>query len=404
MSGKHILLAEDDPHIRLSLSIILRKAGYEVTTAEDGQDALEKIIGLKNTHNSADLLLTDIQMPGISGMELIDELEKMDIQVPVLVITGYGDKQTVVDLMRRGCADYIDKPFEPQNLLERLPLIFKKTEKVRMEKEKQTVQLVHEKAELDRQVRSYMHNFEKLREQVDSAVGAYQNLTHIREKSYKVSVAYRHQPLSDLGGDFMDIRNTPTGCDILMADVAGHDMGASYHTVLIKAFFDENCRTGNDGRSFFRLLNNQLLENGKNERMVTAIFLRLNLKMMQGEVVSAGHPPLIRFLKEIPIPDRVMAIGDVLGIHENVSFQAKTFPLSPGDQFFLYTDGLTSAYRPDVHTRKKEKLGTDGLEYLIKKHCRLSLDNMIGNIEKAITETHGYKFNDDMLILGVKIP
>ena len=404
MPEKHILIAEDEREVRLSLSIILKQAGYRVTTAEDGLEALRQIVELSKSDHPADLLVTDIMMPGMSGIELLDELDKQDVVLSVLVITGYGDKEMVVKLLRRGCSDFIDKPFSPQDLLDRLPPIFEKAEKARKTREKEVTRFFHEKAELNRQIKSYQQNIDALREQIESAVGAYQNLVHIQETSYKVSIAYRHRPLSELGGDFVDVRNTNSGCDILLADVAGHDMGASYHTVMIKAFFDENCRTGNDGQYFFKLLNRQLLENGKNERMVTAIFLRLNLDTMHGEIVSAGHPPLIRILNKVPTPAPLMTLGDVLGIHENVTFASRSFPLTPGDRFLLHTDGLTNAYRIDEATRKKRKLGTDGLEGLICKYRDHLLENMVGRIVKAITGLYGYKFNDDMLLLGVEIP
>ncbi len=398
MSGKHILVAEDEEYVRLSLSIILRKSGYRVTVAENGRKALEKVIKLRKTAQPLDLLITDIQMPSLSGLELIDELEKQGITLPVLAITGYGDKTLVVELMRRGCVDYIDKPFEPQELLDRLDRIFKKRKQTEPADGRRTVQ---EKIRLDRQIDSYIHNFERLRKQMDAAVGAYQDLIHIREGGYNVRVACQRRPLAELGGDFMDIRNTSAGCDILMADVAGHDMGASYHTVLIKAFFDENCRTGNDGDSFFRLLNKQLIENGKNERMVTAIFLRLNLESMTVELVAAGHPPMIRMLKEAPDPETIVALGDVLGIFDEVGFENVTFPIASGDRLFLHTDGLINAYRLHEHTRKKEKLGAEGLTHLIKKYHPLPLEKMIGHIGEDLST---FKFNDDMLVLGVEIP
>lgn len=404
MTGKHILVAEDEEYVLLSLALILRKAGYKVTTAMNGQEALEKILMLKDSDEPADLLLTDIRMPDVSGMELIDELENQGIHLPIFVITGYGDKNMVVELMRRGCADYIEKPFEAQDLLARFPPVFEKIEKAKAAKEKEAARLAHEKAELNRKIESYSHNFESLRKQMDSAVGVYRSLTHIREDSYNVHLACHHQPLAELGGDFADIRNTPSGCDILIADVAGHDMGASYHTVLIKAFFDENCRTGNDGQTFFRLLNKHLLENGKNERMVTAIFFRVNLETMKGEVVSAGHPPLIKLLKKLPIPNPVMTSGDVLGIHEDVNFEGRTFLLHSGDRFFMHTDGLTSAYRLNDRTKNKEKFGADGLDNLIKEQRDIPLKQIIRHIGKGITECYGYKLNDDMLILGIEIP
>lgn len=404
MAPKHILLAEDEHYVRLSLSAILKKAGYEVTTVEDGREALEQIMAARQSRRTVDLLLTDIRMPGISGVELIDELEKLNIVIPILVITGYGDKELVIQLMRKGCADYIDKPFDPEELLQRLPPIFEKIEKEKAERTSAAVQLIQEKEELGRQLESYIAHFEQLRRQMDSAKDAYRNLIRIREDSCKVRVAYTHQPLSELGGDFMDIRNTPRGCDIIIADVAGHDMGASYHSILIKAFFDENCRTGNDGQAFFRLLNRQLLENGKNERMVTAIFLRLDLRNRKGEVISAGHPPMMKLSKKIPVPEPFIAVGDVLGIHEEVRFEGRNFSFVAGDRFILHTDGLTNVFRPAGRKSKKEKLGADGLDCLIKKHSLFPLKEMVVRIGDEVTEFCNHKFNDDMLLLGVEIP
>jgi len=404
MDTKHILIAEDEEHTRLSLSLLLKKAGYNVTTAQDGRDALEKIIELKESYKAVDLLLTDISMPDMSGIELIDALEKHEIAIPIIVITGYGNKEMILDLMRKGCSDYIDKPFNAQALIDRLPIIFEKQDKARTVKEKATSWLIQQQAELNQRAESYIHHFENLREQIELAVVAYQNLVHIREDICKVSVAYRHQPLSELGGDFIDIRNTPAGCDILLADVAGHDMGASYHTILIKAFFDENCRTGNDGESFLQLLNHQLLENGKNERMVTAIFLRLDLESMEGEVLSAGHPPIISLSKEMPVPGPITSKGDILGIYEQVAFESRIFSISSGERLFLYTDGLINAYRLNTQTMRKEKLGRDGLDNLIKKYRILHLKEMIDIIWKEITSFGYYKFNDDMLLFGIEIP
>ncbi|OQX23359.1 MAG: hypothetical protein BWK80_26485 [Desulfobacteraceae bacterium IS3] len=412
MSGKHILLAEDEEHVRYSLTAILKKAGYNVTAAVNGREALEKITELKANSAMPDLLLTDIKMPEMSGIELMDALEKQNIPLPVFAITGYGDKETVVELLRRGCRDYIDKPFDPKELLTRLPRIFDRlisshanhskddAEKAKAENEQIAERFFQEKTELNRQMDAYIRNFDMLRKQMDSAVGAYRNLTQIRQSGYKVHIAYHQQALSELGGDFTDVRDMPSGTDILLADVAGHDMGASFHTVMIKAFFDENCRTGNDGKSFFRLLNRQLLENGRNERMVTAVFLRLNLKEMTGEVVSAGHPPCLRLAKETSFPDTLMTAGDVLGIYDDVVFADCKFPLYPGDRFFLHTDGLTDAYR--ISSMKRSKLEIQGLRLLIKQFHNLPLEKMIGHIAKSVTAC--YKFNDDVLLLGAEIP
>ena len=219
-----------------------------------------------------------------------------------------------------------------------------------------------------------------------------------------VGFAYRHKALRDLGGDFLDICRTARGCDVLVADVAGHDMSASYHTVLIKAFFEENCRRGNDGEAFFRILNHSLLESGRNERMVTACFLRIDLRRLSAEIVSAGHPRVIKLRRDVPVPYPVYANGSVLGLMEDVVFDTKHFAVAPGDRVFLYTDGVTGAVRVDGPTGERATLGEDGLEELLAATRRLPLDRQVDVVWEEVLRHCRRKQTDDMLFVGIEIP
>ncbi|MEE4358956.1 MAG: SpoIIE family protein phosphatase [Desulfococcaceae bacterium] len=398
---KHIFIAEDEHFNRMSLKMILQMAGYEVSVAEDGQAALEMIEEMMQQGKQPDLLVTDIQMPLLTGMELIDALSARDIRIPVLVMTGFGDKEMLIELMRRGCSEYIDKPFEPDDITARVKSVLEMQEKKRFEREKE---IEKEKSEISLEMESYRMHFEKLRTQVNSAVESYKNLIQTGNIRDGFTAVYRHKPFWELGGDFLDMRPTDRGCDIFIADVAGHDMGASYHTVLLKAFFEENCRTGNDGQTFFQILNRQLRDNGKNERMVTALFLRLDTKNRKAEIVSAAHPPLLRIPAGTGEAEAIFLEGDVLGLHEEVVFGTADFSLAPGDRFFLYTDGLINAYSVDSESGKKQYLTEDGLSLLIQNNAGLPLEQLISNIEDHFSGISEYKLNDDMLILGLEIP
>lgn len=129
MNGKkHIMLAEDQETTRTTFTSVLQRAGYEVTPVPDGRIALSKILALEKEGRQIDLLITDIRMEGLDGLQLTDQLEKLRIRVPVLAITGYGDKDLVVELMRHGCSDYLEKPFEAMELLEKVAKVFRKIE------------------------------------------------------------------------------------------------------------------------------------------------------------------------------------------------------------------------------------------------------------------------------------
>lgn len=401
---KHIFLVEDELYLRSTLELILRKAGFQVSSADDGREALRQLRELKEKAAAFDLLVTDIQMPGLSGIEIIDGLKKLELEIPSLVITGYGNKDTVIELMRKGCSEYLDKPFEPDEFLKRVNIVLEKENLKKAEKEKQARRMAEEKSKIERRSETYRESFEKLRIQVDQAVGAYRNLVEIDENSHKVPLSYHYQPFAELGGDFVDIKDTPTGCDILVADVAGHDMGASYHAVLAKVLFNENCRAGCSGLSFFHHLNRQLIEHGKNKRMVTALFIHLDLEKMKGEIVTAGHPPLIRIDPDIPQPEIIGANGNVLGIFADATFDRHEFTLRPGQRFCIYTDGIIDACRVDGPSGRKQKLQKNGLESLVKEYRSLPLKEMIGGIWHDVFLFCRSKPTDDMLLLGLEIP
>ncbi len=117
MDRKHIFLVDDDLNLLRSLEFILEAADFRVTTETNGQKALEKIVSTGNG-KAIDLLLTDIQMPGMSGLQLIDELRRRNVSVPILVITAYGDSKVREGLIGRGCVWCLDKPFQEEKLIQ----------------------------------------------------------------------------------------------------------------------------------------------------------------------------------------------------------------------------------------------------------------------------------------------
>jgi len=123
MNKKNILVVDDEIVTRKKVSKILDNAGYKAEVAVDGKDGLKKIIDANNTPDQFDLLMTDINMPVLGGIELIDELHKLDLNIPIIAFTGKGDKDTVVELLRRGCSEYIDKPFKKEEILQRVELV-----------------------------------------------------------------------------------------------------------------------------------------------------------------------------------------------------------------------------------------------------------------------------------------
>ena len=113
MQQKTILVIDDEQVMRDGCSRILSKDGWSVTTAETGQQGLQAI----ETHpEEIEAVLLDLMMPGISGMEVLDQARSMDPNLPIIVITGYATVESAVEAMKKGAYDFISKPFTPDQL------------------------------------------------------------------------------------------------------------------------------------------------------------------------------------------------------------------------------------------------------------------------------------------------
>jgi len=121
----HILIAEDELRIRRSLKFILENAGYHVSSAMNGADALQTILSEKVAENPVEMLVLDLDMPTMDGIELLEELEQRQIDMPVLIITGYADRMPINELMASGqCRDFMVKPVNPDELLQYVCRLF----------------------------------------------------------------------------------------------------------------------------------------------------------------------------------------------------------------------------------------------------------------------------------------
>lgn len=121
---KKILIVEDEEPMRNSMRLILKMAGYKVETAKDGQEAFNKIIDAKVKGSLFDLILTDVLMPNLSGLELLDKLNQEKMLIPVIAITGQADKKMILQLIFKGCDTCLFKPVEQEKLIDRVNYIF----------------------------------------------------------------------------------------------------------------------------------------------------------------------------------------------------------------------------------------------------------------------------------------
>jgi two-component system response regulator AtoC len=112
MIPKRILIVDDEASFRNVLTVILRKEGYEVEGATNGEEGLNKI-----SNAAFDHVLCDIRMPKMDGLEFLRESQKAGAETPVIMMSAFGTVDTAIEAMKLGAYDYISKPFKPDEII-----------------------------------------------------------------------------------------------------------------------------------------------------------------------------------------------------------------------------------------------------------------------------------------------
>jgi two-component system, NtrC family, response regulator AtoC len=112
MIPKKILIVEDEENFRHILSVILKKEKFDVETAPNGEEGLQRL-----SESTFDQVLCDIRMPGMDGMDFLKEVQKRGMDTCVIMMSAYGTIDTAIEAMKLGAYDYISKPFKPDEII-----------------------------------------------------------------------------------------------------------------------------------------------------------------------------------------------------------------------------------------------------------------------------------------------
>ncbi len=115
VKDKPILIVDDEKNIRLTLSRSLEVLGVKTDSAEDGKKALAKL-----REKEFGLILLDIRMPGVDGMEVLRQIRERRPDIRIIILTAYGTIELAVEAMKLGAVDFIQKPFVPEQIRERV--------------------------------------------------------------------------------------------------------------------------------------------------------------------------------------------------------------------------------------------------------------------------------------------
>ncbi|MDH4548667.1 sigma-54 dependent transcriptional regulator [Pseudomonas sp. BN607] len=220
-SQAQVILVDDDPHLRQALSQTLDLAGLKVVALADAQGLADRI--------EADwpgVVVTDIRMPGIDGLQLLEQLHGRDSELPVLLITGHGDVPLAVQAMRAGAYDFLEKPFATDALLDsvRRALALR-----RLVLDNRSLRLaLSDRQQLATRLVGHSPSMLRLREQIGALAGTRADVLILGETGAGKEVVARalHDLSSRRDGPFVAINAGALAESVVESELFGHEPGA----------------------------------------------------------------------------------------------------------------------------------------------------------------------------------
>ncbi|MCQ4286493.1 sigma-54 dependent transcriptional regulator [Pseudomonas stutzeri] len=216
-----VVLVDDDPHLRKALSQTLDLAGLKVLSLGDAR-GLSTLLPV----NWPGVVVTDIRMPGLDGLELQQQLHALDSELPVLLITGHGDVQLAVQAMRAGAYDFLEKPFPSEALLDSVRRALALRQLVL---DNRSLRLaLADRQQLSMRLLGQSPAMRRLREQIGALAGTQADVLILGETGAGKEVVARalHDLSSRRNGPFVAINAGALAESVVESELFGHEAGA----------------------------------------------------------------------------------------------------------------------------------------------------------------------------------
>ena len=339
-----ILVVDDEPDLqplmlqRMRRSI--RTGKYVFVFAGNGVEALERL----REQEDIDMVVSDINMPQMDGLTLLDQIAQLDPNIRSVIISAYGDMKNIRTAMNRGAFDFITKPVDFEDL----------------------------RITIDRTL-EHMARWREALASRDKLV-ALQNELDIARKMQRAILptefpnkpGYRifgdMEPARNVGGDFFDVIQLKHGrVGLAIADVSDKGVPAALFMMSSRTLLKGAAIGSTEPSAALREVNNMLCEKNESMMFVTLLYGIYDPASGEFTYANAGHnsPVILHTDKScsmLPLTD-----GVAIGVMPGLEYQQKTITLPPGDTLTLYTDGVTEAMNED-----KEELGEERFFDILK--------------------------------------
>jgi len=369
-----ILIADDDQSTRILLRLILKKDGYQVIEVENGKECLSAW-----QEHQPDMILLDAMMPIMDGFECCQQLNEVanNLNIPILMITGLNDKESVDRAFAVGATDYITKPIHPPVLRQRLARILKAAK---------------DEAALRQSEAKLLEQNLRLQSELNQAADYVRSLLP-QALTEKIQIEQHFAPSAQLGGDIFDYYwLDPNHLVIYLLDVAGHGVKSALLSISVLNILRSQSLYNTDFYEPWTVLtelNRTFQMNETGDNYFTIWYGVLSLSEKEIVYASAGHPPGImidennqklKYLDNNNIP---------IGMLDNYPFEQNFYSVSKGDNLYILSDGVYEILQIDG-----KLWGFDNLVRLIQKNQNNNNFNL-AKVWQFVKKQHKDKVLDD---------
>lgn len=385
-----ILIVDDDPLVLESTSSLIRTWGYETVACRGAQEAMGE-----NLKGGICLVLSDIKMPGISGVELLGMISDINPDIPVILMTAYAELEIAIDAIRKGAFDFIIKPYRPEYLQHAVKKGVRFRQLIELEK--------NYTAMLEERLRESEENLK-------AAAVIQQSLLPLSlPKVNSFDFAWQFLPCERIGGDLYNLFwLDETRLGIYVVDVSGHGVPAAMVTTSVAQALDpfrgRLLKRAIDSPPFCELVPpaEVLAELNRDYpierfgKLLTICYLILDIRC--GKILYSNAALPLPFL--IRADGRVETLiegGTIIGIGDGATYEEGEVFMEKDYRLFIYTDGIT-----DHLDKKGEPYGEERLVRELKgaggETLQKACDRVIHSLMSFGSEQQP---QDDITLLGI---
>lgn len=368
-----VLIADDQTHVLGALEILLRGRGWATEAVTHPARVLRALETGQFDAVLMDLNYTRDTTAGGEGLELVSQIRSMDSLLPVIVMTAWSSVDLAVEAMRRGASDFIQKPWENQDLLQKLHN-----------------QLSWARAQR-RVQRQRDEELQEAREIQDSLMP--KKLPEVA--GYELAATT--QPLRFVGGDYYNVVRVSERHTVLcIADVAGKGLPAALLMSSLQAALKPLIWQRLAPRELCNRLNRILCDLTPVGKFISFFFAVLDRVDNRLTYCNAGHnPPLL--VRGDDTSAELNSAGAVLGQFPQWLYEQSDLQMRTGDKLLLFTDGLVEACDGD-----EEPFGEQNLIRIARENPGSSAKELMGLLMRAASRHSGEHFQDDATLIVLK--